>query len=538
MISALLLTLAMAGAPEAAIDLRTEAGIRAVDAAWRYSDARIAEVDFKGPDENGKPNGQPIRAYDITPHAGALSFDDSAWPVIGATTLEGRRSNGRLSFNWYRINVRVPERIGNFDPTGSTVIFDIVVDDYAEVWVDGQLPRALGQTGGSLVAGWNAANRLVIGRDVKPGQRIQLAVFGVNGPLSDPPPNYIWIRSARLEFFKNEPRSNRGFVETTITRADPALEAIVEPGTHIETLAEGFQFTEGPVWLPEGALLFSDPNANRIYRWSETGGVSVFKERSGYQGSDIGEYKQPGSNGLALDRRGRLTVAEHGNRRIMRLDPDGELTVLADRYEGRRLNSPNDLVYKSDGSLYFTDPPFGLPKAYDDPRKELPYSGVFRVPAGGGIQRLAIDLKGPNGLAFSPDERFLYVGNWDEQAKVVTRSAVGPDGAIDAGAVFFDLTKAPGEEAIDGVKTDAAGNVYISGPGGIWIVSPEGRHLGTISGPELPANMAWGDDGRTLYLTARTGLYRIRLKIPGHVTRSHEEHPTGQAHAGRPDSVR
>jgi gluconolactonase len=510
----LLAALALSGQPDATIDLKTAEGVGAVDAQWRYSDVRIVETPFRGPDANGKPNGAPLTTYDITPHAGAIDFDDSTWSVIGATTLEGRRSNGRFAFNWYRLNLRIPERVGNFDTTGSTVVFEIVVDDYAEVWVDGKLPRELGQAGGSLVAGWNAANRLAIARNVKPGQRIQLAIFGANGPLSDPPPNYIWVRTARLEFYANQPRTTRGFVPTHIEKVDQALDAIVEPGTEIEQLAEGFQFTEGPVWTG-GGLLFSDPNANRIYRWAPQDGLRVAQERSGYDGADIDEYKQPGSNGLAIDPRGRLTINQHGKRRVVRVESDGTVTVLADRFEGKRLNSPNDLVYKSDGALYFTDPPFGLPRVYDDARKELPFSGVFRV-ADGTVTLLTTDLRGPNGIAFSPDEKFLYVDNWDDNAKIVKRYEVQPDGTLANGTVFFDMTGAPGAEALDGLKVDSAGNVYVSGPGGLWILAPDGKHLGTITGPELPANMAWGDeDGRTLYLTARTGLYRIRLKVSG-----------------------
>ena len=191
------------------------------------------------------------------------------------------------------------------------------------------------------------------------------------------------------------------------------------------------------------------------------------------------------------------------------------ITVLADKYQGKRLNSPNDLVYKSDGSLYFTDPPFGLPKVYDDPRKELSFSGVFRL-KDGQLQLLTSELKGPNGLAFSPDEKYFYVDNWDVEKKVVMRYEVNPDGTLSNGKVFFDVTQVPGEIALDGLKVDREGNVYFSGPGGIWVISPDGKHLGTIKGPELPANFAWGDpDGRALYMTARTGLYRIRLNIPG-----------------------
>jgi gluconolactonase len=241
----------------------------------------------------------------------------------------------------------------------------------------------------------------------------------------------------------------------------------------------------------------------------------VFRANSGYTGIDIGQYGQPGSNGLTFDPEGRLTIAEHGNHRISRLERNGVLTVLADSYEGKRLNSPNDLVYRSDGTLYLTDPPFGLPQLFDDPRKGLPYSGVFSW-RDGRLRLEATDLTGPNGVAFSPDERFLYVTNWDTAKKVVMRYPVNSDGSLGTGEVFFDMTSAPGEEALDGIKVDQAGNLYVSGPGGAWIISPEARHLGTIRAPELPANFAWGDaDGRTLYMTARTGLYRIRTSIAG-----------------------
>jgi gluconolactonase len=243
--------------------------------------------------------------------------------------------------------------------------------------------------------------------------------------------------------------------------------------------------------------------------------LSVFRTKSGYTGIDIAEYGQPGSNGLAIDREGRLTINEHGNRRVTRVERTGALTVLADRYDDKRLNSPNDLVYRSDGSLYFTDPPFGLPKFFEDPRKETPFSGVYRW-ADGQLQLVSTDLTGPNGLALSPDERYLYVGNWDEKRKIVMRYETRPDGTLANGVLFFDMTGAPGEDAIDGMKVDLEGNLYVSGPGGIWILSSTGKHLGTIVAPEHPHNFAWGGvDGKTLYLTAQTGLYRIRLGIAG-----------------------
>jgi gluconolactonase len=280
-------------------------------------------------------------------------------------------------------------------------------------------------------------------------------------------------------------------------------------------VAGGFEFTEGPVWARQGYLLFSSPNTNAIYRWSPQGQVDVFRSKSGYTGADIGRYIQPGSNGLTFDPEGRLTICQHGNRQVLRVEPHGNTTVLADRYQGKRLNSPNDLVYRSDGTLFFTDPPFGLPMLFDDPRKELAFSGVFAVRD--GVMRLVTDeLEGPNGIALSPDERYLYVGNWDPDRKVVMRYELSADGSVSDGRVLFDMTEAPGEDAIDGLKVDQAGNLYVCGPGGIWVLTPDGEHLGTLKLPESPHNLAWGAaDGRTLYISALTSIYRIRLEIPG-----------------------
>jgi gluconolactonase len=503
---------------DAIVDLQTRPGTAIVKGEWRYSDAQIVETthNYAGPDL--KPSGLPGKTHDIAPKAGALEFDDSAWTTIDPGSLMDRRGPGRLSFAWYRLKLTMPQRVGSFETRGSAAVFEIVVDDYAEIWVNGALSTVLGSTGGPLIAGFNAPNRVVLTRNVNPGDQYTLAILAANGPLSNPPVNHIWVRSATLDFYKPGKFGNAHPVATEIERLDSRLDAIVPKGAVIEKLADGFTFTEGPVWVQDdrgGYLLFSDPNENTIYRWSPDGQVSVFRTKSGYAGTNIGEYFQPGSNGLALDREGRLTIDEHGNRRVTRLEKNGVLTVLADRYEGKRLNSPNDLVYKSDGTLYFTDPPFGLPKVYDDPGKELPYSGVFRL-KDGTLQLVNSGLKGPNGLALSPDERYLYVDNWDVEKKIVMRFELEPDGSLGSGGIFYDMTSAQGEIALDGLKVDRSGNVYVSGPGGVWILSPEGQHLGTIKGPELPANFAWGDpDGQTLYMTARTGLYRIRLGIPG-----------------------
>jgi gluconolactonase len=510
------------GRPDAVVDLATREGASLVDGQWRYHDVKIVDAESKSVGADLRPTGsETIKTYDYTPHAGAANFDDSKWDALDANTLDQRRSTSKVCFNWYRINITIPEKIANFSTAGSTVAFEIVIDDYAEIWVDGKLPRVLGQIGGPVAKGFNAPNRVILTRNARPGQKIQLAVFGANGPISFSPLNFIWIRSATLDFYES-PKVAMSETMAQIIRKDAALDEIVPREAKIEKLAGGFLFTEGPIWVPkseesDGYLLFSDPNNNTIYRWTLDGQLSIYMTKSGYSGFDIGEYGQPGSNGLALDKEARLTINQHGNRRIIRQEKNGQLTVLADRYDGKRLNSPNDLVYKSDAALYFTDPPFGLPKFYDDPRKELPYSGVFRVsPDGKQIKLLTTDLKGPNGLAFSPDEKYFYVDNWDTEKKVIMRYEVQADGTLGNGKVFFDMTSAEGEDALDGMKVDVQGNLYVSGPGGLWIISPEGKHLGTIIGPEHPHNVAWGDDdSKTLYLCAKSALYRIRLKTAG-----------------------
>jgi len=300
-----------------------------------------------------------------------------------------------------------------------------------------------------------------------------------------------------------------------VLRVDPALDEIVPASAQIEKLAGGFQFTEGPIWIHEGHLLFSDIPNSAVMKWTPDGKVAVFRKPSGdWRKAPLTEEIVE-SNGLTLDRQGRLTICEHGNRRVSRLEQDGRLTVLADRYEGKRLNSPNDLVYKSDGAIYFTDPPYGFPKQDQDPAKELPFNGVYRL-ADGKLQLVHQGLSRPNGLAFSPDEKYLYVANSDPAKKIWMRFELNPDGTMANGRVFYDVTSSRDDGLPDGMKVDQKGNVYGTGPGGVWIFSPEGKHLGTIQPAEVPANCAWGDeDGKTLYMTARTGLYRIRLKIAG-----------------------
>jgi len=502
------------GRPDAIVDLQADEGAALVDGQWRYSDARVERIEFVelarpgAPDPLG-PGDVPNRTYDVLPHAQAVYFDDSEWERLAPADTMRRRSSGRVCFNWYRIDVTIPERVGSFDPTGSTVVFEVAIDDYAEVWVNGEMPLALGVTGGQVVAGFNAPNRVLLTRDARAGERFQIAVFGINGPISASPANYIWMRTATLDFYAD---GRAAATEPVEVHMGPGLAERVEPA--VERVAGGFEFTEGPAWSPDGALLFSSPNTNAIYRLDpDAGRVTVFRSKSGYTGVDIGRYHQPGSNGLTFSPDGLLTICQHGNRRVIRVNPHGDITVLADRYEGKRLNSPNDLVYRSDGTLYLTDPPFGLPDGFDDPAKELPFSGVFRA-RDGAVTLVTDELMGPNGIAFSPDERYLYVGNWDLERKVVMRYEIDAAGdPVGRGDVFYDMTDAPGEDAIDGIKVDRDGNLYVCGPGGIWVLSPHAEMLGLIELPEDPHNLAWGDaDRRTLYITAMTSVYRMRLR--------------------------
>jgi gluconolactonase len=508
------------GRPDAVVDLQSDEGMALVGAEWRYADAEVREIDFveiggEGAADPLGPGDVPNRTHDVVPHAEGRDFDDSGWRVLSPSETMERLGNGRVCFNWYRTEVTIPERIGDFDPTGSTVVFEVVIDDYAEVWIDGELPLVLGTTGGPVVTGFNAPNRVVLGRNIQPGQRFQIAVFGINGPISTSPRNYIWMRTATLDFYEAERAAPVEAAPIEVERSSGSAGLPIADDVRLERVAGGFEFTEGPVWSPDGGLLFSSPNTNAIYRLDPVTGVTIFRSKSGYSGFDIGRYEQPGSNGLTFDPQGRLVICQHGNRRVIRVEPHGNITVLADSFEGHRLNSPNDLVYSSDGTLFFTDPPFGLPEAFDDPDRELPFSGVFWL-ADGELALITDELEGPNGIALSPDERYLYVGNWDPERKVVMRYELDGSGLAADGAVLFDMTGAPGEDAIDGLKVDEEGNLYVCGPGGIWVISADGEHLGTLRLPEAPHNLAWGDaDRRSLYVAALTSIYRLRVSIPG-----------------------
>jgi gluconolactonase len=305
----------------------------------------------------------------------------------------------------------------------------------------------------------------------------------------------------------------------TIERLDPAIDALIPPDAVIEILAEGFDWAEGPVWIEDGAyVLFSDVPRNRIYRWMEGAGHQVWLEPSGYTG-DATRGGEPGSNGLLLDHEGRLVLCQHGDRRVARLDapltaPEPIFTTLADRYEGKRFSSPNDAVFDSRGALFFTDPPYGLPEGPGDPTQETPFNGVYRLGVGGEVTLLTDELSRPNGIALSPDEKTLYVANSDPERAIWMAYDLLPSGRIDNGRVFFDATEHVGERPglPDGLKVDEAGNLFATGPGGVLVFSPDGRHLGTIRTTQATANAAFDRDGTALYMTADSYLLRIRLE--------------------------
>ncbi len=299
-----------------------------------------------------------------------------------------------------------------------------------------------------------------------------------------------------------------------IRSLDPRFDDLVPGGTSVEKVVDGHEWVEGPVWVHDGGyLLFSDVVKNRIYRWKEGEGVRVFLDPSGYTGSVPFAGAEPGSNGLALDPDGRLVFARHGDRQIVRLEPDGRVTVLADRYRGKRLNSPNDLAFHSSGDLYFTDPPFGLPKGYKDPEKELGHQGVYRLSRSGELTLLTTELRAPNGIAFSPDERTLYVSNADARRLVWMAYEVTGDGTLGRGRVLFYGTRALAGRrgSADGMKVDANGNIFGAGPGGVYVFSPTGALLGWIDIGGNVGNVAWGEDGSTLFIAANSAVYRVRV---------------------------
>ncbi len=304
-----------------------------------------------------------------------------------------------------------------------------------------------------------------------------------------------------------------------IERVDPAFDQLVDKDAVIELLvANRFDWAEGPVWDVAGKrVLFSDIPKNMIWEWSQTSGLKQFLKPSGYTGTTAFTGREPGSNGLAFNKSGELVMCQHGDRRIAKW-VDGKFITLADRYAGKRLNSPNDLAIRSNGDVYFTDPPYGLPMLTRDPGRELDFQGVYRLSGKGDVTLLTKELDRPNGLAFSPDEKTLYVANSVPAKAVLMAFPVRPDGSLGNGKVFFDVTAAVSKQkpgVPDGLKVSTDGTVWATGPGGVLVYSSQGKHLGTLATGVATANLAFGDDGSTLYITADKNLVRVRTKAKG-----------------------
>lgn len=302
-----------------------------------------------------------------------------------------------------------------------------------------------------------------------------------------------------------------------IERIDPALDAIVSTDAEIEIIATGYDWSEGPLWLAsQNMLIFSDVPKNTIYKWTAEQGASVYLTPSGYLGKEY-YSKEPGSNGLTLDNQGNLVLCQHGERRMARMqaplnEPKPDFVSVADKYEGKRFNSPNDACFDSKGNLYFTDPPYGLPKYVDDPTKEIPFQGVYKVTPDGNVYLLIDSITRPNGIALSPDEKYLYVANSDPDKSIWYRYELG-DSTLLSGGVFYDSTPSVGDGkgVPDGMKIDRNGNILATGPGGIWIISSEAKLLGKIRFEEPTSNCALADDDKTLYVTNNDKVVQVRL---------------------------
>jgi gluconolactonase len=457
------------GTPAAVIDLQTDDGVRAVHGQWRFSPIKIIDSEFGGE-----------KVYDYTPHAGVAGFDDSRWLVLQPAEIR-RGHAGRMSFVWYRIKVTIPERIGNVDPAGMTAVLETLVDDYGEIWVDGELPRWQGLVGGPIVAGFLAPNRLVLGRHVKAGQTFEIAIFVMNGPISNVPPNRANMHTAKLQFYRTPPGPVAllpGGYNPDVEQPDRAAAHIFIDNLKLIKLADGFTAAGKPAWDRQGALRFGDPALHESYRYSPNNVCTAPIAAQSRVKTDLQRDDQKdGARAVALDPEGRLTIAEAN--RVVRLDPGGKRTVLAEQ-------RAEDLIYRSDGTLYFAAA-----------------GKIYSLQAG---NLRSVDLAEPRGIALSPDESFLYA----TAAGGVTRYDAGGDGTLSNGKVIAQV------ESAGGIQIDREGNLYIAAADGLRVLASDGKHLGTMLAGRKPRHLAWGDaDAKTLYLTSPEALYCVRLGVAG-----------------------
>ena len=301
-----------------------------------------------------------------------------------------------------------------------------------------------------------------------------------------------------------------------VRRLSPEMDSIIPPGAEVEVLAEGFDWAEGPVWAEAGGyLLFTDVPQNVIWRWSETDGLSEFMRPSGFDGEDGSHLREPGANGLVIEPSGALLMCDHGNRSLSRVDlATRRKTIVVDRFEGKRFNSPNDLVIHRSGAVYFTDPPYGLEGLNDSLVKEMAHNGVYRRAPDGVVTLIDDALSFPNGVALSPDHRTLYVAVSDPEAPILRAYDLGDDGRPTSSRLFFDAASLMGPDAPgvpDGLKVDARGRIFTTGPGGVLVLTPEGDLLGVIDTGRATANCAFGPGGASLFMTADDRLTRVAL---------------------------
>jgi len=474
--------------PDAIVDLQDDDAAALVGARWRTADAAVREVAFVDAGADLGPGDRPAATYEVVPRPGNADFDDADWRDLAPAQTTERLGHGRVSFVWYRLTVTLPERVGRIRLAGATVVFEVVVDDYAEVWVDGELPLALGRTGGPAAAGFNAPNRVVLTRSARPGQTFTVAVFGMNGPISAAPANYVWIRSATLDVHRPAP------APPVPLAIDGTLTGVLPPVVRAERVAAGFDTTAGPVWAPDGTLLLSSPAANAVLRWAPEGRVDVVRVKGGYRGVDAGRLARPGPAGLAFDTDGRLVVCQPAHRRVLRVEPHGNTTVLAGRYAGRPLNGPVDVAAAAGGVTYVADPPGAHP------------GGVYAVRSG-AVDRLDGGPPAPSALALTPGGDALLAGGADPDGPAVVRWPVRADGT----AAGLPVALAGGG-GVTGLATDAAGHVFVAGPDVVRVLDPGGGPLGRVALPEPPTGVAVG--AGALFVTSATAVFRIPLAHP------------------------